>query len=103
MIPLPQTWLAYEPEEKLAVSSPEILDKYVGVYSSPGAPTKWTITRDGGTLRVQPGSEEAAAVEATADDKFQLFRGIVSFEFDAAKNLLILKRGPVRRVFTKEE
>ncbi|MFO0897949.1 MAG: hypothetical protein U0836_11045 [Pirellulales bacterium] len=58
---------------------------------------------DGGTLMVQPGSEDAAAVEATADDKFQVFRGIVTFEFDAAKNQMILNRGPVRRVFTKEE
>ena len=132
-------WLAYEPEEKLAVSyttnakvypvanivsgvvdiyynrpfeipslesiavSPEILDKYVGVYSSPGAPNKWTVTRDGGTLLVQPGSEGAAALEATADDKFQLFNGKVTFEFDAAKNQMILKRGPLPMIFTKEK
>src|SRR6266545_1045644 len=32
--------------ESLAIS-PEVLDKYVGVYSSPEAPVKWTITRDG--------------------------------------------------------
>ena len=85
-------WLAYQPEEKLAVAyttnakvypvenivsgvidiyynkpfqipafesiavSPEVLDKYVGVYSSPDAPVKLTITRDGATLFVQPGS-----------------------------------------------
>ncbi len=132
-------WLAYEPEEKLAVSyatnakvypvanivsgvvdiyynrpfeipalesiavSPEILDKYVGVYSRAGAPKKWTVTRDGGTLLVQPGSEDAAALEATADDKFQLFNGIVTFEFDAAKNQMILKRGPLPMIFTKEK
>ncbi len=136
------SWLAYEPEEKLAVCyaanakvypvaeivsgvidiyynrpfeipafesldvSPDILDQYVGVYSSPGAAKKWTVTRDGGTLMVRPGSEEAAVVEATADDKFQLFRlfrGIVTFQFDAAKNQMTLKRGPLLRVFTKEE
>jgi CubicO group peptidase (beta-lactamase class C family) len=133
------SWLAYEPEEQLAVSyatnakvhpvaeivsgvvdiyygrpfeipafdslavSPEILDKYVGVYSSPGAPKKWTVTRDGGTLLVRPGSEDAAAVEATADDRFQLFRGLVTFEFDAAKNQMMLKRGPLQMIFTKEE
>jgi CubicO group peptidase (beta-lactamase class C family) len=132
-------WLAYEPEEKLAVAyatnakvypvanimsgvidicdnrpfaipalesiavSPDILDKYVGVYSAAGAPKKWTITRDGGTLLMQPGDEGAAAVEATADNKFQLFNGIVTFEFDAAKNQMILKRGPLRMIFTKEK
>jgi hypothetical protein len=88
--------------ESIAVS-PEILEKYVGVYSRAGAPKKWTVTRDGGTLLVQPGSEDAIAVEATADDKFQLFNGIVTFEFDVAKFQMILKRGPLPMVFTKEE
>ena len=88
--------------ESIAVS-PEILDKYVGVYSSPDAPKKWTVTRDGGTLFVQPGSEGAAALEATAEDKFQLFSGRVTFEFDAAKNQMILKRGRLPMVFTKEK
>src|SRR5881296_63231 len=100
-------WLAYEPEEKLAVAyttnakvypvknimsgiidiyynkrfqipafetfavSPEVLDKYVGVYSSPEVPVKFTITRQGATLYVQPGAQSAAPLEATAQDKFQ--------------------------------
>src|SRR5262245_18263274 len=88
--------------ETIAVS-PQVLDKYVGVYASPDAPRKWTITRDGGTLFVQPGSERAAALEATAPDKFQLFSGRVTFEFDAAKNQMILKRGGRTMVFTKEK
>jgi CubicO group peptidase (beta-lactamase class C family) len=83
--------------------SPEVLDKYVGVYSSPDAPKKWTVTRDGGTLFVQPGSESAAALEATVRDKFQLFGGRVVFEFDATKNQMILKRGGRSMVFTKEK
>jgi CubicO group peptidase (beta-lactamase class C family) len=133
------SWLAYQPEEKLAVAyttnakvhpvkeivsgaidiyygkpfeipafekiavGPEVLDKYVGVYSSPGAPKKWTVTRNGGTLFVQPGSENATALEATAKDKFQLFGGRVVFEFDTAKNQLILKRGGQSIVFTREK
>jgi hypothetical protein len=88
--------------ESLAVS-PEVLDKYLGVYSSPGAPNKWTVTRDGGTLLVQPGSEGAAALEATAQDKFQLFSGRVTFEFDVAKNQMILKRRGMAIVFTKDK
>jgi len=82
---------------------PEVLDTYVGVYSNPDASRKWTITRDAGTLFVQPGSEGAAAVEATAHDKFQLFGGRVVFEFDAAKNQMLLKRGGRSIVFTKEK
>jgi len=91
------------PAFETIVVNPEVLDKYVGVYSSPDAPKKWTITRDGGTLFVQPGSERAAALEATAQDKFQLFGGKVTFEFDAAKNQVILKRGGRSMVFTKEK
>jgi CubicO group peptidase (beta-lactamase class C family) len=134
------SWLAYEPEEKLAVAyttnakvypvvnivrgvvdiyynkpftipaleslaiSPEVLDKYVGVYSSPETPLKWTITRDGGTLFFQPpGAQSAVPLEATAQDKFQI-EGAAVFEFDAAKNQMIIKRrGGQERVLTKEK
>jgi CubicO group peptidase (beta-lactamase class C family) len=131
-------WLAYLPEEKLAVAyttnakvypvrdivngvvdiyynkpfqipsfepiavSPEVLDKYVGVYSSPEAPVKFTITREGATLFFQPGGQSAAPLEATAQDKFKI-EGAVVIEFDAAKNLMIVKRRGGERVFTKEK
>ena len=131
-------WLAYLPEEKLAVAyttnakvypvvnivrgvvdiyynkpftipalesiavSPEVLDKYVGVYSSPEAPVKFTITRDGATLFFQPPGQSAVPLEATAQDKFQI-EGAVVIEFDAAKNQMIIKRRGGERVFTKEK
>jgi CubicO group peptidase (beta-lactamase class C family) len=131
-------WLAYLPEEKLAVAyttnakvypvrdivsgvvdiyynkpfqvpsfepiavSPEVLDKYVGVYSSPEAPVKFTITREGATLFFQPGGQSAAPLEATAQDKFKI-EGAAVIEFDAAKNQMIVKRRGVERVFTKEK
>jgi D-alanyl-D-alanine carboxypeptidase len=88
--------------ETIAVN-PEVLEKYLGVYASPDAPKKWTVTKDGGTLFVRPGSENAAALEATAPDKFQLFSGKVIFEFNAAKDQMILKRGGRPMVFTKEK
>ena len=130
-------WLAYLPEEKLAVAyttnakvyavgnivrgivdiyynkpfqipsfetievSPEVLDKYVGVYSSPDAPVKFTITRDGTTLYVRPGAESAAPLEAMAQDKFQI-EGAVIIEFDAAKKQMTIKRRGGERIFTKE-
>ena len=132
-------WLAYEPEEKLAVAyatnakiypvsnivsgvvdiyygrpfqipalesiavSPEVLDKYVGVYSTSGAPAKARITRDGGTLFFQPpGANSAVPLEATAEDKFQI-EGAAIFTFDAAKNQMTVKRRGGERVFTKEK
>jgi CubicO group peptidase (beta-lactamase class C family) len=132
-------WLAYLPEEKLAVAyttnakvhpvvnivsgvidiyynkpflipalesiavSPEVLDRYVGVYSSPEAPVKFTITRDGATLFFQPpGAQSAVPLEATAQNKFQI-EGAVVIEFDVAKNQMIMKRRGGERVFTKEK
>jgi CubicO group peptidase (beta-lactamase class C family) len=130
-------WLAYLPEEKLAVAyttnakvysvknimtsvvdiyynnpfqipalesiavSPEVLDKYVGVYSNPSAPAKITITREGTTLFFQPPGGSAVPLEATAQDKFQI-EGAVVIEFDAAKNQMTIKRGGGQRVLTKE-
>ena len=132
-------WLAYLPEEKLAVVyatnakvypvkeilagvidlyydkpfeiptfetiavGPEVLDQYVGVYSSPDAPRKWTVKREGATLLAQPARENAAALEATAPGKFQLFGGAVTFEFDAAKGEMILKRAGRTITFTKDK
>lgn len=132
-------WLAYQPEEKLAIAyatnakvypvgdivtgvadiyynrpfqiptfetivvRPEVLDRYVGVYSSPGALVKFTVTREGATLYVRPGEQSAAALEATAQDKFQLLGGGIVFEFDAAKKQMVLKRGGPPMVFTKEK
>ena len=88
--------------ESIAVS-PEILDKYVGVYSSPDAPAKATVTRDGATLFFQPpGASSAVPLEATAQDKFMFVPGVV-FEFDPAKNQMIVKRRGGERVFTKEK
>ena len=131
-------WLAYLPEEKLAVAyttnakvypvknivsgvidiyfnkpfqipalesiavARDVLDKYVGVYSSPEAPVKITITRDGSTLFFQPPGESAVALEATAEDKFQI-EGAVVIEFDAAKSQMTIKRRAGTRIFTKEK
>ncbi|MGA9769445.1 MAG: serine hydrolase domain-containing protein [Blastocatellia bacterium] len=133
------SWLAYLPEEKLALAyssnakvypvakivdgvfdiyynkpftipafetiaiSSEVLDKYVGVYSSPGVPVKYTVTRDGATLYVQPTGQSAAPLEATAADKFKIDPPGIVMEFDAAKNQMTIKRSGRERVFTKEK
>ncbi len=87
--------------ESIAIS-PEVLDKYVGVYSSPEAPAKATVTKDGSTLFFQPpGASSGVPLEATAEDKFQI-EGVAVFTFDAAKNQMTVKRRGGERVFTKE-
>ena len=86
--------------ESLAVS-PEVLDKYVGVYVNPDAPGKVTITRDGGTLFFKPpGEQSAVALEATAENRFQI-EGVAVIEFE--KGRMTVKRRGGERVFTKEE
>ncbi|NJM79766.1 MAG: beta-lactamase family protein, partial [Flavobacterium sp.] len=136
-------WVAYLPEEKLAVAyttnakiypvkdivsgvvdiyynkpfqiptfesvavSTEVLDKYVGVYSLPDAPAKFTITRQGATLYAQPpGAQNPVALEATAQDKFKIDNGTptgIVIEFDAVKNQMTIKRNGGERIFTKEK
>lgn len=132
-------WIAYEPEEKLAVAyaanakiysvtnimngvadiyyhrpfqipalesiavNPDVLDRYVGSYSTPGAPAKAIITRDGSTLYFKPpGASSAAPLEAIAEDKFQI-EGAAVLTFDAANGRMTIKRGGGEKVFTKEK
>lgn len=87
--------------ETVAVK-PEVLEKYVGVYSSSGVSFKLTITRDNSTLVAQPTGQSAFPLEAIAQDKFKLeSRGVV-LEFDAAKAQLTFKRGGRDVLFMKE-
>ena len=133
------TWLAYYPEEKLALAyatnakiypvakivsgvfdiywnrpyqipsldafevSPEVLDRYVGVYSIAGTPAKVTFKRDGATLYFQPGGQPPGVpIEATEETKFKIDPFVV-FEFDAAKGQVTINRAGQARVFTKEK
>jgi CubicO group peptidase (beta-lactamase class C family) len=87
--------------EAIEVST-EILDRYVGVYSIPGAPAKVTISRNGATLYFQPGAQSAVPIEATAEDKFKI-EPFITFEFDAAKGEMTITRAGQKRVFKKEQ
>jgi D-alanyl-D-alanine carboxypeptidase len=87
--------------EAFAVA-PEVLDRYVGTYSTPDAPVKWTITRRGNILYFQPPGNSAVPLEATAENKFTIAPGAF-FEFDAAKGTLTIKRPQGERVFTKDK
>jgi CubicO group peptidase (beta-lactamase class C family) len=82
--------------------SPEILDRYVGVYSISGTPTTVTFTRDGATLYFQPAGQSAVPLEATALDKFKIDPFVV-FEFDTAKGQVTINRAGQGRLFTKEK
>ena len=83
-----------------------LLEKYTGVYSMPGAPAKFIVTRQGESLFVQPpGVQTAVPVEATAEDKFKIDNGTpagIVIEFDASKKQMTIKRNGGERVFTKD-
>jgi CubicO group peptidase (beta-lactamase class C family) len=91
--------------ESIAVSS-EVLDKYVGVYSTPGAPAKFSISREGTTLYAQPpGTQSPVPLEATAQHIFKIDNGTATgivIEFDVTKKQMTIKRSGAERVFTRE-
>ncbi len=87
--------------ESVAVS-PEILQKYVGVYVRQGAPVKFTFTRDSRTLFISVNGGRKLPLEATSENKFKLESQGMTLEFDIQQNLMTLKRGGGTRVFTKE-
>jgi len=88
--------------ESVAVSA-EVLDKYVGVYSSPGFPMKITVTRNGAELNAQATGQSAFPLEATAQDKFKFEPSGIVIEFDASKSQMILKQRGQETVFAKEK
>lgn len=49
------------------------------------------------------GSDGAAALKATTDDKFQLLNGRVTFEPDAAKRQMVPKPGAILMIITNEK
>jgi len=130
-------WLAYYPEEKLALAyttnakiypvkdivsgvfdiywnrpfeipgfdafkiSAEVLDQYTGIYTAPGAPVKWIVTRKDSALFIEQEGGTAIPLEATEENKFTITTG-VTIEFNASKKQMTIKRPQGERVFTKE-
>lgn len=92
--------------ESVAIGT-DVLDKYVGVYSTAGAPVKFTITRKDSTLYAQPpGQGGPVPLEATAPNKFKIDNGTpdgILLEFDLAKGQMTIRRGGGERVFTKDK
>lgn len=52
--------------------SAEVLDRYVGNYTIPGTPARMAVTREGGTLFIQPEGQGRAPLEATGEKTFQI-------------------------------
>jgi len=82
--------------------SPEILEAYVGQYSSKQIPPKISITKSGNKLFAQATGQSAFPLEAAATTTFKFDQAGIVLEFNAAKKEMILKQGGKEFQFTKE-
>jgi hypothetical protein len=87
--------------ESIAIS-PDVLDKYVGVYSNAEASVKFTVSRSNAILLLQMAGKSPIPLEPTAQDKFRIESAGIALEFDAAKNQMTIIRNGGERVLTKE-
>lgn len=91
------------PSFKMLALKSEDLDKYLGVYASPGFPLKITITKNSTILMAQATGQGAFDLNATEPNVFEYDPGGIVMEFDAAKNTMVLKQAGHTTIFTKEK
>jgi D-alanyl-D-alanine carboxypeptidase len=84
------------------IISNEVLDKYVGIYSSPDTPVKFIVSRENSLLRIKGGEGPIIPLEPETENKFKIARGGSTIEFDPAKNQMILIRSGKETIFLKE-
>jgi D-alanyl-D-alanine carboxypeptidase len=85
----------------LAITSAD-LDKYLGVYASPGFPLKITVIKNGATLYGQATGQGPLKLETTQKDIFTHEPAGIVMEFAPEKNQFTLKQGGRVTVFTQE-
>jgi CubicO group peptidase (beta-lactamase class C family) len=92
------------PEFKEALQlTPEELDKYLGIYSSPTFPLKLTITKKDNILIGQGTGQPSFPLEAYDEHKFKFDQASLKIEFLPDKNKLIVKQGGGEFELTREE
>jgi D-alanyl-D-alanine carboxypeptidase len=87
--------------EAVAVA-PEVLDRYVGVYSSAAFPGTMTVKRDGAALSVGPTGRAPRPLEAAAQDEFKIELIGLVLKFDPAKKQMIMRQRGRETVFKKD-
>ncbi len=80
----------------------EDLDKYLGVYSSPGFPLKITITKKDNILIGQATNQPSFPLEAYETDKFKFEQAGLVLEFSPLDHKMILKQGGGKYELSKE-
>lgn len=89
------------PNLKLKLSRTEI-DEYVGVYSSPGVPLKFTISKDNVMLYAQATGQSAFPLTRIAPNVFEFKKAGIVLEFELANKRFTVKQGGSSTVFTKD-
>ena len=90
------------PEFKSIELTSEVLDKYLGIYSSTEIPLKITITKGNKTLIAQATGQSSFPLEAISKHTFEFKQAGVVMEFNISTNGLILKQGGGQYSFTKD-
>lgn len=82
--------------------APQLLDQYVGVYSSPTFPLKVTITRSDSVLTAQATGQPSFVLEAYEENKFRFNAARLKMEFMPETNTMILVQGGKEFELNKE-
>lgn len=85
------------------VISEELMQKYIGTYSSSQIPLLLTVEDKGGKVAIQLTGQPQAVLEAKDEFTFELKAAGAVFTFDPDQNQVTLKQGPANIVFKKKE
>lgn len=85
------------------VISEELMQNYVGVYTSSQIPLQLTVEDKGGKVAIQLTGQPQAVLEATAEHTFEFKAVGAVFIFDPDQNQVTLKQGPANIVFKRKE
>lgn len=87
--------------ENIQIDS-QIINSYVGQYSSVQIPIKIAITKNENKLFAQATGQSAFLLEASNSKSFKFEQAGIILEFNNLKNEMILKQGGKEFLFTKE-
>jgi len=80
----------------------EVLDKYLGVYSSKQIAFKITISKDNATLIAQGTGQPQFTLEPVAQDRFIIDELGTILDFEPSKNQFVLENGNFEMHFTRD-
>lgn len=85
------------------VISEELMQSYVGTYTSTQIPLQLTVENKEGKVAIQLTGQPQAVLEAKDEFTFELKAAGAVFTFDPDQNQVTLKQGPANIVFKKKE